>query len=441
MDNKNRFLLLPLIFALLAAPCFSQLLFNGEPSVRVRILKTVAAIHLTPNGDWQIKTDDGFSNIAAGTPLSISAQDGLLLLENEEGLINTFGDSLVFRAKTDSSTLLIKEVPYGVGWWWEGKEDRIYEGVIAFYAAGTDSVEAVVKLPLEQYLLGVVPYEIGGDSPLEALKAQAVAARSEAVMALRSGLYSGPHHDLTSDVECQVFSGNHKRTAASDRAVRETSRLILWENDTPIHAYYASNCGGHSELIQNVWPERPRPQSYQLALIDDSTRHAPDLSSESAAREWIDSSPAVFCNPAGHPGLPPWSRKNFRWQRAYLFEELTSMIDTTGARGMLSGIKALERGPSGRIYRAHFIFEKDSIEVKGELSIRMMWKPALRSANFYVQKTDSGFVLKGAGWGHGVGMCQSGAVAQALQGKDFKAILKHYYPAAEAGPAYFRGVR
>ena len=116
----------------------------------------------------------------------------------------------------------IKNIPFGVGWWWENKEDRTYEGEFHFYVTNENKFEIVIHLPLEEYLKGVVPYEIGGDSPLEAIKAQAVAARSEAIMALTSNLYRGEHHDLTSDVECQVFSGNKKRTEVSNRAVVET---------------------------------------------------------------------------------------------------------------------------------------------------------------------------------------------------------------------------
>lgn len=114
-------------------------------------------------------------------------------------------DSLLLTCSVSKGALLIQDVPYGVGWWWEGKEDRVYEGELLLFPAEGEHVDAVIRLPLEDYLLGVIPYEIGGDSPQEALKAQAVAARSEAIMALRSGMYCGPHHDLTADVECQVF--------------------------------------------------------------------------------------------------------------------------------------------------------------------------------------------------------------------------------------------
>ena len=176
-------------------------------------------------------------------------------------------DKFVLQSSSENATLTIKNVPFGVGWWWEGKEDRTYEGELNIYKTNENKFEVVVHLPLEQYLKGVVPYEIGTDSPLEALKAQAVAARSEAIIALNSKLYSGEHYDLTSDVECQVFSGNRRRTEKSDLAVDETKSLILSENGKPINAYYASNCGGHSELIINVWGDRPTPAILQHLTI------------------------------------------------------------------------------------------------------------------------------------------------------------------------------
>ncbi len=327
-------------------------------------------------------------------------------------------------------------MPYGIGWWWAGQEDRTYEGEVSVYESDNGKPEVIIGLPLEDYLCGVVPYEIGGDSPLEALKAQAVAARSEAIMALTSDLYRGKHHDLTSDVECQVFSGNKKRTPASDKAVHETRGLILTNDGKPINAYYASNCGGYSELIENVWPDRSSPETYHHAGKDSKERPIQDLSTEKNAREWIFSQPDVFCNPNLNISLPNWSQKNFRWQKTMKRDDLANMISAANDLGDLLQIKVLKRGVSGRISHAIFILEKDSIDVSGELAIRQMWHPALRSACFVVDQDGDNFILNGAGWGHGVGMCQSGAVAQAINGSDFKEILEHYYQKSEIVSIY-----
>jgi SpoIID/LytB domain protein len=271
---------------------------------------------------------------------------------------------------------------------------------------------------------------MGNDSPIEALKAQAVAARSEAVIALTSKLYSGPHHDLTSDVECQVFSGNHKRTSVTNLAVSETNSLILIEENQPINAYYASNCGGHSELISNVWPERPDPESYQQAGKDAKQRVDLNLFEEEDVRQWIFSKPDVFCNPERGIDLPPWSQINFRWKKVFTKNGISAMISGDNQWGDLIDIKVIKRGQSGRIKVAMFVFEKDSLRVEGELNIRQLWNPSLRSSCFIVDRDGEMFILHGAGWGHGVGMCQSGAIAQAKYGATFRQILKHYYQEA-----------
>ncbi|TVQ11775.1 MAG: SpoIID/LytB domain-containing protein [Balneolaceae bacterium] len=390
-------------------------------------------MHTDTDKKTDTDTDTGMGiGIGIGMESDVQAEARIILPEDMQPEV------LTFEGVRDSATLLIRDVPYGVGWWWEGKEDRIYEGRVHVYAVDGDRLQVVVELPLERYLKGVVPYEIGGDSPMEALKAQAVAARSEAVRALTTGLYSGPNYDLTSDVESQVFSGNHRRTDASDRAVDETESLILSANGQPVNAYYASNCGGHSELIRNVWPDRPDPLTYHNALRDSDERVQMDLSNEVRLKEWIHSEPDVFCNPALEPGLPGWSRTNFRWQREFTGDEISSTLAglCNSDCGRLVDIVPLKRGPSGRMYEARFDFEHGSIIITGELAIRQLFRPSLRSSAFISTRDGDTWILNGAGWGHGVGMCQSGAVAQALQGRDFITILMHYYPDTQVLRSY-----
>ena len=210
-----------------------------------------------------------------------------------------------------------------------------------------------------------------------------------------------------------------------------TKSLILTENGKPINAYYASNCGGHSELIKNVWGDRPTPQSYSISQFDWEEQSDLDLSIEENVREWIFSNPPSYCNPNINRDLPEWSQNNFRWKRELTFDEAAKMTSKGKELGNLIDIEILERGTSGRAYLANFIFEKETIEVKGELKIRQMFSPPLRSSCFVVDKTQTGFVLHGAGWGHGVGMCQSGAITMANNGKSFEQILNHYYQKAE----------
>lgn len=414
-------------------------LFDGkEPQVRVRILYTLEKVDVLFLGEWQAKQTglDDVIEFDSFQAIQINQDQMKLHLISGPDSQSIQFDSLEFISNIPEKELKIFNVPYGIGWWWAGVEDRRYEGKINVYPGKNGKPQVVVTLLLEDYLYGVIPYEMGGDSPLEALKAQAVAARSEAVKALTSNLYSGAHFDLTSDVECQVFSGNHKRTPVSDWAVAETRGIILTEQGRPINAYYASNCGGHSELIQNVWPKREAFKTYKMALQDNEKHTEIDLCQEEVVRAWINSDPKVYCNPNLDVELPSWSQKNFRWQRTYAVDSLTKMLSAGKNVGQLKNIEVLKRGRSGRAYQARFDFEKESIEVQGELSIRQMWQPPLRSSCFIVDQKEDQFIVSGAGWGHGVGMCQSGAVSQAMQGRNFSKILKHYYGKAQLSPIY-----
>jgi len=410
--------------------------------VRVRILYTEDTLTIRPDGlvHITVKPDGPLFNLTDKDLYRIIRSDDSMILYKKDGEKVAEGKSILIQTYLGESSLTIMDVPFGIGWWWEGRETRNYSGQVSFYLNDRDAINAVVLLPLELYLTGVVPAEIGGDSPLEALKAQAVAARSEAWIALKSRIYRGDHYDLTSDVYCQVFTGNSKRTDATDQAVRETDGLILYAGDKPINAFYASNCGGHSENIENVWPERSGPAEWWTGQYDsDKQKTGGDLRDEKQFETWINSSPDVFCNPAFHSVLPGWSRTNFRWERVISAVELAGKFGDLWESDSVMSIHIPERGVSGRAVSAVFCGNKDSLTVYGELKIRQVFDPPLRSSAFYVEKSDMSepsFTLKGAGWGHGVGMCQSGAIARAYQGQTFREILSHYYKGSEIKSIY-----
>ena len=420
-----------ILISLLVCSTTAQNLFNQEPEVRVRIINTLDTLNLSLRGEWSFRnTSAAKMTLPVDSHIQLINGGGQISVFDSSGTLLAKTPSFMFRSNSDTALVEIKSVPYGVGWWWAGAEDRIYEGAFHVYTGTHQEMDVVVQLPLETYLKGVVPYEIGGTSPLEALKAQAVAARSEAVIALTSKLYSDEFYDLTSDVECQVFSGNKKRTRLSDQAVDETAGLIISENGQAMNAYYASNCGGRAELIQNVWPGRNRLESYAVSLPDNNDWKGPSMKWSWKARRWIKSSPDVYCNPDSNTFLPGWSKKNFRWSREFSVQELTKMLTDNAGLGKFKRIRVLKRGPSGRIYKARIIFQKGKLDIDGELALRQLFSPSLRSSAFYVKRKGDKVVIHGAGWGHGVGMCQSGAVAQATRGHSFEQILKHYYSKA-----------
>jgi len=437
-----------LLFAAACRPA-PDTLFDTEPEVRVLLINTLDEFALTAPGPVTITdqstgaaidSDTGIADPyirdevredadAAPSPL-VFRLDGDLITVTRGGEELMSGRWLILAADTEFT---IADVPYGINWWWGGSEDRIYEGELHVHVNSDGDLEAVLHLPMEEYLKGVIPYEIGPESPLQALKAQAVAARAEIVQTLLTGKYQGEHHDVCAEVECQVFAGNHRRTARSDSAVALTRGEVLMYGDEVIDAYYASNCGGMSERVEKVWPWRGGPKPYLVALPD--TRQ-PDYAEEYGRSGdgmglidpqkdivgWLENPPESWCNPYIHTRLPEWSKANFRWERLVSDDEFEPEF-----RG-LDSLEIVERGESGRLHRVRAWRDGQAQELDYELAIRQMIHPPLRSSSFTWSRVDDDWLFHGAGWGHGVGMCQSGAISQAWQGYGYNRILRHYYP-------------
>ena len=309
---------------------------------------------------------------------------------------------------------------------------RGHEPVIHVLIKQTSSV---VTLPLEEYLRGVVPSEIGASAPPEAKAAQAVAARAFAAVALGSRKHAAEGCDVCDTVHCQVYSALDKATTATDAAVSATRGLILMYAGKPMPAYYASNCGGHTEDIGNSWPERANQAAYRgIAHLDGAGKSDLDLTKDADFRKWLASSPDAYCNPQKSE-VVGWAGKNFRWTRELTADEATSLVATKKDIGRVLQIRAGTRGESGRLSEVEFVGEKGKLRVSPQLSIRDLFDPMLKSSAFSVETSGPAtrpthFILRGAGSGHGVGMCQTGAMGMANAGKSFREILKHYYPKA-----------
>ncbi|MBN1638851.1 MAG: SpoIID/LytB domain-containing protein [Ignavibacteriales bacterium] len=414
----------------------AQFLFTDEPLVKVRIIYTLDTLEIIFNDEWKLNDGVFFGN---GDTLSLSINNIFILAEYNHQIMHQAFDNIRLKSTLPNTTLTIKNVPFGIGWWWGGLEDRIYEGDIEIRINENNLFDVIVILPLETYLYGVVPYEIGVDSPLEALKAQTIAARSEIVEALISGKYRGDYYDICADVECQVFAGNGRITPMIKKAIEETKGQCLFYGDKVLAAYYASNCGGMSENVENVWPERSGPVPYWSSHFDSDTEI--QINPKINTKEWIESSPDVFCNPEFHPELPEFSRTNFRWQVELSSQELTNNLNEITPIGKLKDIIILERGNSGRIIKAKVIGTDGELQLNSELEVRKIRNPPLRSSCFIFEKVTTDtlgevYIFNGAGWGHGVGMCQSGAIARAFEGQNYVEILQHYYRDTEIKKVY-----
>ena len=410
----------------------ATMIFAQDPEVRVRIMYTEDVINLSSESKLYVYNDEEKRIVLRGDrTFSIEVKNDILELTDDKDRNIFQGTSLKIENNDKHKPIGIKQVPYGIGWFWEGSEDRIYLGNLEFYINENKKIDVISILDIETYLLGVVPSEIGVNAPLEALKSQTVCARSEAVVGLETGKYAGAHHMLTADIYCQVYSGIGKVNEAVRKAVSETRGEVLVYNDTVISAYYASNCGGHSENIENVWPERSGPKECWSGHPDQDGKIDLDLTQADDVREWVNSVPDSWCSPNGD--TPEWSKEHFRWTRSITPEALSKAVaENVKDVGLIYDMIPLERGVSGRIYDMLFIGDEGHCRLKGELNIRMLWESPLKSSCFVIDKIGPtgkpvSFIVKGAGWGHGVGMCQTGAIAQANAGRSYRTILAHYF--------------
>ena len=294
------------------------------------------------------------------------------------------------------------------------------------------------RVTLDDYLKGVVPFEMNGNFPLEALKAQAVAARTQVLYSMGSRHADDPF-DICDDTHCQVYGGLKNETENSNLAVMETSGLVLTYNDNLCNTVYSSSCGGHTENSENTWQGDPIP--YLRGVLDihrgRSYTNQIDLSNENNLRRWLTTNPKVFCNTVTTevPSTLNYSKKNFRWELSRSAEQIGQTVrSVTGKNpGTVLDIIPLKRGVSGRLMEIEVSGTVQNVRVSKELQIRRaLANPPLLSACLSIDKrrTPQGnyeFTFTGAGSGHGVGMCQVGAAMMAVQGRPFQDILTHYY--------------
>lgn len=354
---------------------------------------------------------------------------GRVILTNEQtreqyasgGLLRIRGNHFAFKVRA------------GEGFHFEQEETRTYQQALEFWIDRFGKLTVVNVIPLEVYLKGVVGSEMHPQFPLEALKSQAVAARSYTLARLGMQHRLSPF-DVCDEVHCHVYGGLDRESESVAQAVQATAGQVLVAENKICEAFYAGVCGGHSEHNENVWSTDPLP--YLRGHPDwkawGSTLDF-DLTEEAQVRRWIETRPTSFCNTDGMeiPTALNYTRRYFRWQVQYTSEELGRIIRSkTGEDvGAVLEIIPQERGVSGRLKKIAVRGSRKTISISGELSIRNALSPNyLFSSCFVAQRDGANIIIKGAGWGHGVGMCQTGAAVMALKKYSYREILNHYYP-------------
>lgn len=379
--------------------------------------------------------------------------------------------SLSFIAKEELNSFELMDVTIGIQFHWERKENQRFNGDLKFVIID-NKIQAINIIHVEKYLTSVISSEMSATSSLELLKAHAVISRSWLLNKLEGKKttssademtisedkiirwYDHQDHtlfDVCADDHCQRYQGITKSgTLAVQEAIQATYGQVLTYDDKICDARFYKACGGATELFENCWEEVHHP--YLISIADNKNTQLPDLTNEKQAEEWIETEPIAYCNTKDKKILSQvlnnYDQETpdfYRWVVEYSQEELTQLItEKTGIDfGIIQDLIPIKRGASGRIIELKIVGEKKTMIIGKELEIRKILSHShLYSSAFIVRKeirnNTTHFQLKGAGWGHGVGLCQIGAAVMANEGYNYKEILQHYYPNSVLSSLYER---
>ena len=409
-----------------------------------------------------------------------SQRCGKQVVELSEGRIlweNALYDELLFEPTDAQSSFTLEDVTIGVNFHWERKEAQTFLGKLRFIVED-NNIYAINELPVETYLTSVISSEMRATSSLELLKAHAVISRSWLLAQMEQRKadnnnadkqpsffktdeeivrwYNREDHkrfDVCADDHCQRYQGITK--AANKHvveAIQQTAGEILTSHGEICDARYSKCCGGAVEEFQYCWENIRKPYLYALPDTMPDTMSLPNLTNEAVARQWILSSPDAFCNTTDQKVLSQVlndfdqeTTDFYRWSQTYSQAELKQLLEEKleVQFGDIIDLVPLSRGKSGRIYRLKIVGKERTLIIGKELEIRRaLSKSHLYSSAFIVEKADikdgvpQQFIIKGSGWGHGVGLCQIGAAMMGVQGYRYDEILLHYYKSAEITKAY-----
>ena len=450
-----------------AAEASSTLYNKGkQPDVTVGIV-SAQKIHFSLNKPYLAKGEK-----VLGEQVVEFSEGGVLWNGNQYS-------QLTFHPQSADASFSLSDVTIGVNFHWEHKETQTFLGTLRFVVE-SDKIVAINELPVEKYLESVISSEMSATSSLELLKAHAVISRSWLLAQMQkrrevaeSGnnffsftkkedtlirWYDREDHtlfDVCADDHCQRYQGITKETSPHvAEAIRQTKGQILMDGEEICDARFSKCCGGITEEFQYCWEDTPKTYLTAVRDIALGVEHTlPNLTNEEEAEKWIRFNPPAFCNTQDKKILSEvlndydQETVNFyRWKETLSQEKLQQLIADKLKMdlGAILDMKAVERGKSGRISKLQIIGTEKTFTIGKELEIRRTLSDShLLSSAFVVDKYDKDeqgvpqrFELIGAGWGHGVGLCQIGAAVMGEQGYHYDAILLHYYQGAEIKKLY-----
>lgn len=440
--------------------------FDTEPWLNVGVL-TDNIIKFELYGDFSsILTNKTLSGVFTAELKNnkIVCKGTNITLESDEEIIFEPSDPV-------SESFLIRDVIIGVKFHWERREKQRFNYFLKIIKNG-NQLTAINYLPVEAYLTSVISSEMSARCSINLLRSQAVVARSwllaqlqnkekekvkdQALKPIRTNeklitWYDREAHtlfDVCADDHCQRFQGVTKvTTETAYKAIKDTRGIVLISGDEICDTRYSKSCGGISESYENVW--EPVKFDYLQPVVDykfEPEIFDLDLRKEENAVKWIKANPPAFCNTTDPKILnqilldyDQETKDFYRWKVEYSQSKISNLIkEKLGIDfGNIIDLIPVERGYSARLIKLKIVGTKASLIIGKELEIRRVLSPShLYSSAFYVEKENvvdgipQKFILHGAGWGHGVGLCQIGAAVMAEQGYQFDEILVHYFPNA-----------
>jgi len=452
---------------------------NTEPIIHVGIL-TSHAIEFVLNGDFRSTNGTVFTGKHKAT-----YRQGKIFFNGESV------EEIIFYPITKDASFDLIDVVIGINFHWERKENQRFNGALKFIVED-QNLTAINRINVEDYLISVISSEMSATASDELLKAHAVISRSWLLSPLQKETETGnkvqpaneqqsnngdpmpttdstqptyryikwyerdahKHFDVCADDHCQRYQGiTRASTKAVETAIEATRGEALMYDDQICDARFSKSCGGISETFENCWA--PEHYPYLTAIIDNADAPAGfelDLSNEDNAEKWIRNSPAAFCNTTDKHVLSQvlnnYDQETtdfYRWKVEYSQSEISELVARRSGIdfGEIIDLIPILRGESGRLIELKIIGTKQTVVVGKELEIRKWFSNShLYSSAFVIDKSDithgvpQHFTLIGAGWGHGVGLCQIGAAVMGEKGYKYNEILLHYFRGAELKKIY-----
>lgn len=447
--------------------------YQGEPLISVGIL-TDKKIKFELYGEY---SSYGFKHMFSGM-FEAEIIDDRIICKSEDDKIEITDEIIFEPQEPDNESFLIRDVIIGVKFHWERKEKQRFTHSLKLIK-DNGKITAINIVPIEKYLMSVISSEMSAKCSMQLLKATAVVSRSWLLAQIeksksiksehtnyKSGYqsedelikwYDREDHklfDVCADDHCQRYQGVTKMTSdAVRKAVEQTIGIVLIENDNILDARFAKSCGGISEAFENVWEPIKHPSltsvfDYKFVADDFDD----DFTKEENAVKWIKGNPPAFCNTTDPKILnqilldyDQETKDFYRWKVNFTQAQLSDLIKRKSGIdfGQIKDLIPIERGFSSRIIRLKIVGTKKTLTIGKELEIRRTFSEThLYSSAFFVEKfgeldgVSEKFILHGAGWGHGVGLCQIGAAVMAEQGYQFDEIATHYFKNAKLKKIY-----